>query len=73
MNTAITTFENKQVTDRAKFPKIKPGMQVRVHQKIKEGEKERIQVFEGMVIKARGETESQYRITVRKVASGVGR
>ena len=38
------------------LPDIRPGMTVRVHQKIKEGEKERIQVFEGIVIARKGGT-----------------
>lgn len=69
---SVATYEEKYLTSRTKLPKIVPGMQVRVHQKIKEGEKERIQVFEGLVIKAQGSTPLNYRITVRRVASGVG-
>lgn len=48
------------------------GDTVRVHQKIKEGNKERIQVFEGVVIRVDRRASHTSRITVRKVASGVG-
>ena len=48
------------------------GDTVRVHQKIKEGNKERIQVFEGVVIRTDNKSQHTSRITVRKVASGVG-
>ncbi len=53
---------------------IKPGMTVRVHQKVKEmtskgEEKERIQVFEGLVISKKGKTFENARIIVRKIAA----
>lgn len=51
---------------------VKSGDTVRVHQKIKEGNKERIQVFEGVVIRVDRANSHTSRITVRKVASGVG-
>jgi ribosomal protein L19 len=44
----IQKIEKKQI--RADVYEIKPGYTVRVHQKIKEGEKERIQIYEGLVI-----------------------
>lgn len=55
----------------------KPGMVVKVHQKIKETntkgeEKERVQIFEGIIIAARHGQELGGTITVRKIASGVG-
>lgn len=50
----------------------KSGDTVRVHQKIKEGNKERIQVFEGVVIRVDRAKSHTARITVRKVASGIG-
>ena len=50
----------------------KSGDTVRVHQKIKEGNKERIQVFEGVVIRVDRSASHTARITVRKVASGIG-
>lgn len=51
---------------------VKSGDTVRVHQKIKEGNKERIQVFEGLVIRTDRKGSLTSSITVRKVASGVG-
>ena len=48
------------------------GDTVRVHQKIKEGTKERIQIFEGVVIRTDNKKSHTSRITVRKIASGVG-
>jgi len=51
---------------------VKSGDTVRVHQKIKEGTKERIQIFEGVVIRVDRTASHTARITVRKIASGVG-
>ena len=51
---------------------VKSGDTVRVHQKIKEGNKERIQIFEGVVIRTDRKKSHTARITVRKIASGVG-
>ena len=51
---------------------VRSGDTIRVHQKIKEGNKERIQVFEGVVIRTDRKKSHTSRITVRKIASGVG-
>jgi len=51
---------------------VKSGDTVRVHQKIREGNKERIQIFEGVVIRVGRAASHTARITVRKIASGVG-
>src|SRR5574344_1414274 len=56
---------------------LKPGMTVRVHQKIKElnskgEEKERVQYFEGMIIARKHGKEKGSTITVRKISDGVG-
>ncbi|MDD3524810.1 MAG: 50S ribosomal protein L19 [Candidatus Cloacimonadaceae bacterium] len=56
---------------RTDFPDYRVGDTVKVHYKIKEGSKERIQVFQGIVIQKRGAGVSQS-FTVRKVSSGVG-
>jgi large subunit ribosomal protein L19 len=56
---------------RLDLPEFRPGDTVKVHVKIKEGEKERIQVFQGVVIsKRKGITSATF--TVRKVSYGVG-
>jgi large subunit ribosomal protein L19 len=56
---------------RLDLPELAPGDTVKVHVKIKEGEKERIQVFQGVVISKRnGTTNATF--TVRKVSYGVG-
>ncbi len=51
---------------------VRPGDTVKVTQKIKEGEKFRLQVFEGVVIRVDKKDSIQARIVVRKVTSGVG-
>ena len=56
---------------RADLPKFRPGDTLRVHVKVREGTRERIQLFEGVVIKRRG-TSVSATFTVRKVSYGVG-
>jgi len=51
---------------------VRSGDTVRVHQRIKEGAKERTQIFEGTVIRTDRKESFTSRITVRKIASGVG-
>ncbi len=51
---------------------VRSGDSVRIHQKIREGNKERVQVFEGVVIRTDRKNSLTSRITVRKIASGVG-
>ena len=53
-------------------PEVKPGYTVRVHQKIREGEKERVQIFEGLVIAVGHGQGVEKNITVRKVVEGIG-
>ncbi|MDO4500193.1 MAG: 50S ribosomal protein L19 [Erysipelotrichaceae bacterium] len=53
------------------LPALRPGMTVRVDVKIKEGDKSRIQAFEGVVIRIKGTGIGQT-FTVRKISSGVG-
>ena len=54
------------------LPDIRPGYTIKVHQKIKEGDKERIQIFEGVVIAAKHGKGISGTITVRKVIDGIG-
>lgn len=56
---------------RTDIPSFRPGDNVKVHVRIKEGERERIQVFEGLVIARRGGGISET-YTVRKISSGLG-
>jgi large subunit ribosomal protein L19 len=66
---AIAEIESRFV--RKDVPQFRAGDTVRVHTKIKEGDKERIQVFEGVVIRhRRGQARAMF--TVRKVSYGVG-
>lgn len=57
---------------RTDMPDINTGDIIKVHQKIKEGDKERIQIFEGLVIATKGGKGVNATFTVRKIASGVG-
>ncbi len=56
---------------RSDLPAFGPGDTIRVHYKIKEGEKERIQIFQGVVLQRHGEGIS-HTFTVRKISNGVG-
>lgn len=51
---------------------VRSGDTVKVHQKIREGNKERIQIFQGLVIRTDQKGSHTSRITVRRIASGVG-
>ena len=66
----IQKVNNEQ--KKAQVVDVRSGDTVRVHQKIKEGNKERIQVFEGVVLRTDNKKQHTSRITVRKIASGVG-
>ncbi len=57
--------------EKKKVPDFRPGDTVKVHMKVKEGESERVQVFEGAVIVRRGRGASE-NFTVRKISFGVG-
>lgn len=61
---------NKEQT-RTDFPDFKSGDTIKISIKIKEGEKERVQIYEGVVI-ARKNSSSNATFTVRKISSGIG-
>ena len=65
----IRAVESSQI--RTDFPSFRPGDTVKVHVKIKEGDKYRIQIFEGVII-ARKNNGISSTFTVRKVSSGYG-
>ncbi|EHG19913.1 50S ribosomal protein L19 [Selenomonas infelix ATCC 43532] len=65
----IEVLEKEQL--RSDIPQFAPGDTVRVHARIVEGTRERIQVFEGVVIARQG-TGVRETFTVRRIASGVG-
>ncbi len=71
MNLNILNFIHEQLAPKTKLPSFKAGDTVTVHYKIKEGDKERVQQFQGVVIqrKGTGATES---FTVRKISNSVG-
>jgi large subunit ribosomal protein L19 len=68
-NSLLIKYASKK--KRENVPEFRPGDTVRVHVKIREGEKERLQVFEGTVI-ARNNTGLGETLTVRKVSFGHG-
>ena len=69
MNSIIKKVEDRGL--RSDLPEFRVGDSVRVHVKVREGEKERVQAFEGVVIKInRGSNRAAF--TVRKVSYGVG-
>ena len=71
MNTADIKFSPINTDERKKID-LRAGDTVKVWQKIKEGDKVRLQAFEGLVLARKHGTEAGATFTVRKVASGVG-
>ena len=70
MSDIIKEIEEEQ--KKKELPVFNTGDTVRVHNKIKEGNRERIQVFEGTVLKKQGGNTSRATFTVRKISNGVG-
>ena len=70
MNKAMTEFNLTQRTK--EIPELRSGDVVKVFRKIVEGGKERIQMFEGIIIAIKGGQSSSQTITVRKVSNGIG-
>lgn len=70
MPSIIETITNSQ--KKHQVVDVQSGDTVRVHQKIREGNKERVQIFEGLVIRTDRKGSLTSSITVRRIASGVG-
>lgn len=70
MADTIQTFNKKGL--KSDVQQIKSGMKVRVWQKIKEGDKERLQAFEGVVLAVKHGQGKTGTFTVRKISSGIG-
>lgn len=69
MNNVIRELQKEQL--KSDIPAFRPGDTLRVHVKVIEGQRERIQLFEGVVIRRRGTGVSETFI-VRKISNGVG-
>ncbi|PIQ47870.1 MAG: 50S ribosomal protein L19 [Cytophagales bacterium CG12_big_fil_rev_8_21_14_0_65_40_12] len=72
MSDLIKFIEQENNEARASMPSFNPGDTVNVHVKIKEGNKERIQQFQGAVIQRKNSGTNGETFTVRKVSNGVG-
>lgn len=68
----VTAFDQQVGLKMKKHPDLHPGYTVRVHQRIIEGSKERVQVFDGLIIAIHKASQPNYTFTVRRIASGVG-
>ena len=71
MSQAILKHVTAECTNKA-VPVLKAGYTVRIHQRIKEGNKERVQIFEGLVIRTNSGSGTDSSFTVRKTVDGVG-
>jgi large subunit ribosomal protein L19 len=70
MESIVKKFE--QQFKKSAVVDVRSGDTVKVHQKIREGNKERVQIFQGLVIRTDRKGSHSSRITVRRIASGVG-
>ncbi len=70
--TNLLVQEIEKKFTKKKVPVLKPGYTVKVHQKIREGEKERVQIFEGLILCLNSGLGSSKTITVRKIVEGIG-
>ena len=69
MTTLLEKFNKDQQKE---LPELRSGDTIKVHQKIKEGDKERIQIFEGIIIAKKHGKSIPATMTVRKVVDGIG-
>ncbi|WP_183561861.1 50S ribosomal protein L19 [Mucilaginibacter sp. SP1R1] len=67
----LVKFVEEQSVEKKQFPSFKAGDTVSVHYKIREGNKERVQLYQGVVIQ-RNSTGTTETFTVRKVSNGIG-
>ncbi|HEY4506652.1 MAG TPA: 50S ribosomal protein L19 [Candidatus Paceibacterota bacterium] len=70
--TNLIQYFNSNNTVGKELPDIRPGQTIKVHQKIKDGNKTRTQVFEGIVIARKHGSGPNATITVRKISNGIG-
>jgi large subunit ribosomal protein L19 len=72
MNHLLKEIEKEALVRKSDFPGFRAGDTVNVHVKIKEGNKERIQQFQGIVVQRRNQNTVGETFTVRKVSNGIG-
>ncbi|WP_266367161.1 50S ribosomal protein L19 [Tellurirhabdus rosea] len=72
MSELIKLVEAQNAGRRADFPQFQAGDTINVHVKIREGNKERIQVYQGTVMQRRNPNTNGETFTVRKISNGVG-
>jgi len=72
MSELIKYVENQNKAARENVPSFSPGDTINVHYKIKEGNKERIQQFQGIVMQIKNTNSNGETFTVRKVSNGIG-
>ena len=72
MNPLLRIVEQGQAALRDKFPVFAAGDTINVHVKIREGNKERVQVYTGIVLQRRNPNSSGETFTVRKISNGIG-
>lgn len=72
MSELLKFVEEEYAVARTKFPSFKAGDTINVHVRITEGNKERIQQFQGTVIQRRNPSSNGETFTVRKISNGIG-
>ncbi len=72
MNQKLVAFNLKQRKSFSEIPELRAGDVVKIYRKIREGAKERAQMFQGTIIAIKGGQSSSRTVTVRKVSDGIG-